>query len=257
MATLAINSVRQKTSHFYVWMAVSCALVAFGGFAPTYWLQWPVGTFVGPPLLHIHGALFSAWTLLLVWQTYSVANGRVDRHRASGLAGIALATAMVVIGFATAIYSLRTGLAAGFGDRVRAFFIVPVSTLLLFMGFFVAAISNIRRPEWHKRLMLLATISLLPAAVARWFFVAATGGGPGLRPGLGQPLPVSFAAAPGLLVELLMVAGMIYDWRSRGRPHLAWLLGAAITTAVVLLRSPISATSGWMSFADAMTRLAG
>jgi hypothetical protein len=257
MATVAINSVQQRTSHFYLWMAVACALVAFGGFAPTYWLQVPAGTFVGPPLLHIHAALFSGWTLLLVWQAYLVESGRVERHRATGLAGIGLATAMVIVGFATAIYSVRTGLAAGFGDSVREFFIVPVSALVLFAGFFVAAISNIRRPEWHKRLILMATISLLPAAVARWFFVLATGGGPGMRPGLGQPLPVSFAAAPGLLVELLIVAGMVYDWRTRGRPHPIWLYGAAITTAVIVIRGPISASAGWLSFADAMTRLAG
>ena len=53
----------------------------------------------------------------------------------------------------------------------------------LFAGFFIAAIANINRPEIHKRLIMLATISLLQAAVARVFFVLVTGGGPGRGPG--------------------------------------------------------------------------
>jgi hypothetical protein len=59
---IAIEPVRDKVRLFYVWMAVVCALVAFGGFAPTYWLQLPAGTFVGSPLVHIHGALFSLFS---------------------------------------------------------------------------------------------------------------------------------------------------------------------------------------------------
>jgi len=91
MVAAAINPARAKTGYFYVWMAGACVLIAFGGFAPTYWLQLAPGTFVGPPLLHIHGVLFSAWTLLLLSQTLLAANGRLDHHRAWGLAGIASA----------------------------------------------------------------------------------------------------------------------------------------------------------------------
>jgi hypothetical protein len=249
------KSVRKEASHFYVWMAAACALVAFGGFAPTYWLQLAAGTFVGSPLLHIHGALFSAWTLLLLSQTLLVANGRLDNHRAWGLAGISLATAMVVIGLAAAIQTLTLGLAAGYGDHSRAFMILPVSAIGLFAGFFIAAIANIRRPETHKRLMLLATISLLQAAMGRIFFVLVTGGGPGLRPGLGPPPPLVIGLAPSLIIELLIVAGMVHDWRTRGRPHPTWIMGAAVITAVVLLRGPLSATPGWLAIADSLAHI--
>jgi hypothetical protein len=177
MVAVALDAGRAKVRYFYVWMAAVCALVAFGAFAPTYWLQLPAGTFVGPPLLHGHGTLFSAWTLLLPSQTLLAANGRLEHHRAGGLAGISLATAMVVIGLAAAILTLTSGLASGYGDLSRAFLIPPVSGMVLSGGLFIAAIANIRRPEAHKRLMLLATISLLQAAMARVFFVLVTGGG--------------------------------------------------------------------------------
>jgi hypothetical protein len=257
MVAATFDSSRQKTSHFYVWMAAACALIAFGGFAPTYWLQLPAGTFVGPPLLHVHGALFSAWPVLLLSQTILVARGRLENHRAWGLVGISLATAMVVVGLTTAIYQLMSETAAGYGDRSQAFLIVPFTAIGLFAGFFAAAIANTGRPEVHKRLVLLATISLLQAAMGRVFFILVTGGGPGLRPGVEPPIPVLAAVAPGLLLELLIVAGMLYDWRTRGRPHPVWLIGAAIMTAVVLLRVPISGTPAWLAFASSLLHIAG
>src|SRR5262249_28475188 len=167
MVATTISAARQRAGHFYVWMAAICALIAFGGFAPTYWLQLLAGTFVGPPLLHLHGVLFFGWTLLLLSQTTLAANGRLNDHRAWGLVGISLATAMVVIGVAAAINTLTTGLSAGYGDAARSFLIVPLSAIGLFAGFFFAAIIAIqrRRPEALKRFILLATISLLQAAM--------------------------------------------------------------------------------------------
>jgi len=257
MVAVMRDPVREKGRYFYVWMAAVCALLAFGAFAPTYWLQLPAGTFVGSPLLHIHGLLFSTWTLLLLSQTLLVAKGRIDHHRAWGLVGISLATAMVLIGLAAAIETLNKGLAAGYGDQSRAFMILPVTAISLFAGFFVAAIANIRRPEVHKRLILLATISLLQAAMARVFFVLITGGGPGLRPGLGPPPPLIIGLVPSLVVEVLILAGIVYDWRTRGRPHPVWLIGAAVMTAVILLRGPLSGTQYWLTFADGLSRIAG
>lgn len=259
MVTAELTTARQKAGHFYIWMGGICAVVAFGGFAPTYWLQVPVGTFVGPTILHVHAALFSAWTLLLVSQTVLAAEGRMNNHRAWGLVGISLATAMVCIGLAVAINGLTTSLAAGYGDPARAFFVVPVSGISLFAGFFVAAIVSIQRsrPQAHKRLMLLATISLLPAPVGRPFFVLAIGGGPGMRPGIGPPLAPILGLVPGLVAELMIVAGIIYDWRTRGRPHPVWLIGAAVMTAVILLRVPLSGTPAWRAFADALAHIGG
>jgi hypothetical protein len=242
---------------FHAWMAAACVLVALGGFAPTYWLQLPAGTFVGAPLLHLHGLVFSAWPLFLLSQAWLASSGRLRQHRAWGLAGIALASAMVVLGVAAAISTLRHGLAAGYGDDSRAFFMVPMSALGLFAGFVIAAIVRRADRGWHQRLMLLATLALLQAAVARIFFVLLTGGGPGMRPGLGPPPPLLVTMVPGLLLELFIVAGAIHDWRRHGRPHPAWIVGAVAMTAVVLLRVPLATTSGWLGFASFMAGFAG
>jgi hypothetical protein len=238
-------------------MSAVCVVVAFGAFAPTYWLQLPAGTFIGSPLLHLHGVLFSAWTLLLLWQSVLVARGRFDHHRAWGLVAISLATAMVIIGVAVAVDTLKYGVAHGYGDRARAFLVMPLSAITLFAGFFIGAIANVRRPEAHKRLILLSTIALLQAAMGRVFFVLMTGGGPGMRPGLGAPPPLSIGFYPSLSLEILIAAGIVYDWRTRGRPHRAWLYGAAIMALVIILRRPVANTSAWLAIADSLAHLTG
>ena len=88
MAIRTTGSVQTEVGDFYMWMAAAIALFAFAAFAPTYWLQIPAGTFVGTPLVHIHSAVFTAWALFLVWQSYLAANGRIKRHRAWGYGSI-------------------------------------------------------------------------------------------------------------------------------------------------------------------------
>jgi hypothetical protein len=242
---------------FYVWMAGACALFAFVGFAPTYWLQLAPGTFVGSPLLHLHGLLFSAWTLFFLAQTTLVATGRLKRHRTWGLAGISLATAMVLVGFATADEVLIRRLAAGFGDRARAFHIVSTSMAALFGVFIAAAIAYVRRPEIHKRLMMLATITVLPPAIARMFYAVSVGMGEGLRPGLAGPRTVESVLMTGLLADVLIVVAMAYDWRTRGRIHPVYLIGGGTIVAVQFLRAPLSTTQWWYSIADFLAHFSG
>lgn len=248
---------RVEDAGFHAWMAAAFLLIAFGGFAPTYWMQLPAGTFVGAPIVHLHSALFSLWPIFLLSQAWLAARGRLRQHRAWGLAGIALASVMFVLGIAVGIGTLQYGLSKGYGDASRAFFLAPVTAVGLFAGFVVAAIVMRADRGWHQRLMLLATISLLQAALARVFFVLATGGGPGMRPGLGPPPPLEATMMPGFLLQLFIVAGMIHDWRRHGRPHPAWVVGAVVITASLLVRGPLSHSRGWLDFASFMAGFAG
>src|SRR5436190_6165856 len=201
---------RSRGRSFYVFMAATCLVVAFAGFAPTYWLQLTPRTFIGTPLLHLHAALFSAWPIYLLVHTTLAARGRIARHRSWGLLGISLATAMVFVGFAVANDVLAARLAAGYGDAARAFHIASISMIMLFGGFVFAAILCVSRPEIHKRLMLLATVSMLVPAIARVSFALRVGIGPGLRPGLGPPRTIESVLMPALIADALIVAGVIY-----------------------------------------------
>ena len=257
MVTLApVSAV--KRSHFYIWIAAACCLIAFGGFMPTYWMQLPADTFNGPPIFHFHAILFSAWIVFLLFQTVLAARGQMRHHRAWGLAGIALASAMFFTGFGTAIYALHQGLSRGYGDLSRSFFIVPVSEIVLFASLFIAAIANINRPELHKRLIVLATIALLPAAVMRVVFTLVVGHGlPGMRVGFVPPAPVAIVMIATLLLETLVIAAIVFDWRTRGRPHWIWIMGLVLFPAVGLLTILLSKTPEWLGFAEYMAHFAG
>ena len=250
MATIAAPQARPLVSKFYVTMAAVFVAIAFGGFFETYWFQIARGTFTGSPLLHLHGLLFSLWTLFFLSQALLVANRNLKSHRAWGLFGISLATAMLFTGLMVAVGGLHDRLDAGYGDAARAFVIVPITNILLFAGLVAAAIVNLRRPEWHKRLMLVATAALLQAAVARFFFLAATGGGPGLRPGVGPPLTLERTLMPGVLVIFLVVAAMVHDWRSRGRVHAAYWWGFGAMAAMEIARPTIAHSQMWYRATD-------
>lgn len=240
-----------RTRWFYVGMAGACVLIAFGGFIPTYWARLASGTFTGAPILHIHGALFFTWTLFFFAQTALVATGRTLHHRSWGLAGIALATAMACTVVLAAINSMRVAETIGMAQQARQFSYVSLTGVVLFAGFFAAAIVAVKRSEIHKRLMLLAMVPLVHAATARVFMTLFAP-----RDAKGPP-PVFVSVPPGLLVDLLIVAAMVYDWRTRGRPHPVYLIGGALLLANQLLAVPLSATPAWLAVARWVQSLAG
>ena len=230
---------------FYVRMAATCVAVALIGFAPTYWIPVTRGSLAVPPITHLHALLFYSWTLLFLRQTWLAASGEMTRHREWGVAGVALATAMLFVGLGTSITSLKHSEAAGFGAAARPFAIVSVTAIAMFAAMFAVAVLNVRKPEVHKRLMLVATISLLQAAVGRWFLLFLAPARPPGSLGPVSPPPVFVTVLPGLVVDLLIVAAMVHDYRTIGRVHRVYWIAGACVVAVQVLRVPISTTSGW------------
>ena len=248
---LRFEVIPESRSRFYVWMAGIFVLIAFTGFIPTYWAKLASGTFGGAPILHLHGAIFFTWTLFFFLQTLLVSTGHTLNHRAWGLAGISLATAMVFTIVLAAINSIRVAGTIGMVDEARRFAYVSLTGGVLFIGFVGAAIVWVKRSEIHKRLMLLSMIPLMHAAFARLFAAAFA---PADAKG---PPPVFVSVPPGLMMDLLIVAAMIYDSRTRGRPHPAYWIGGALLLADQTLAVPLSGTATWMAIAAWVQSLAG
>jgi hypothetical protein len=228
---------------FYSGMAIALGLTVFAGFASTYYLRFlaggPEATLSGgpfTPLVHLHGALFTGWVVLFIVQTALVASHRVAVHRRLGVAGAMLAAAMVVAGTSIAIAGAARGSAPAGVDPL-AFLAIPIFDMILFTTFVAAALALRRDKEAHKRLMLLAYVSIVVAAVARL---------PGVL-GLGPP------AFFGLSFLFVVVAG-IYDFLSRRRVHRVYLWGGALIAASVPVRLAISGTGAWRSLARLLTR---
>lgn len=241
---------RAQTRYFYFYMALACMAVAFLGFAPTYWMPLAKRSFSASPVVHFHGLLFFAWSLYFVFQSWLAASGKVARHRAVGMIGVSLATTMTIFGFLVAVNAMKRAAAAGLADQGIAFIIVPLSGIAFFAVVFTLAIVWVRQPEVHKRLMLLAAISLLDAAVARWFLTFLAPPGP-----LGPP-PVPVTIPPAIVAYLLLVVAMVFDWRTRGRPHPVYIYGGIALLAVKFLNWPISLTPFWHSFAGGILAMA-
>src|SRR5260370_9948979 len=127
----AVGLPGRRYDHLFVAaMALRVLATFFGGFARTYYLA---GVFHAPlpsRIIHVHGAVFSCWILLLVTQASLASAGRVDIHRRLGIAGMLLACLMVIVGVLAANDLLMRGGRAGLDAQV--FYIVPLTDRLIF-----------------------------------------------------------------------------------------------------------------------------
>jgi len=240
---LPVHGAGKHDRLFYGGMAIAMGLTVFAGFASTYYLRFSTGgpkaTFSGGPftsLVHLHGALFTAWVFLFIVQTALVAGHRVAVHRRLGVAGAILAAAMIAAGTFIAIATAARGSAPPGVDPL-AFLVIPLFDMILFASFVIAALVRRRDKEAHKRLMLLAYISIIAAAVAR-------------LPGILRGGPPAFF---GLSFLFVVVAG-IYDFLSRRRVHRVYLWGGSLIAVSVPLRLAISKTGAWRTLAELLTR---
>jgi len=222
---------------FYGWAAAVTALIALGGFARTYYLKSVFGT---PPLsvlIHMHAALMTSWVVLFVVQTRFVAARRVDLHRRLGVFGALLIAAIVAVGIPASIESARRGVTIG--DLTPLMFMVlPLGTVIVFALLAGTAVAYRCRSDIHKRLMLLATLSILTPAIARvpW---------PAFR-AIGPPLFIG-------LTDLCVVAFVAWDtWKHR-RLHPAFGWGTLFLFASQPLRIALAHTAAWERFATWLT----
>jgi FtsH-binding integral membrane protein len=211
----------------------------FLGFGPTYY--W-AGVFNAPlpsRIIHIHGAVFTCWILLLIVQNSLASAGRVDIHRKLGVAGFLLACLMVIVGWVAATDRLARGTAPP-GLDTYFFYIVPMTDMVIFGTLIFFAFRARRDPSTHKRIVYIATVGVLIAAIARfpvrWLFHNAA------------------HAAIASYVFLLLLVG--YDLWSTRKVHRATLWAGAFLTFVQQIRLPIGKTAAWHSFAAWVQHLA-
>jgi len=224
---------------FFSSMVLLMLAAVFVGFAPTYYLA---GVFHAPLpslIIHLHGAAFSAWILLLVTQTSLISAGRVDIHRRFGIAGFLLACLMVVLGVLAATDALVRG-AGPVGRDPQFFYIIPLTDMLVFATLVFFAFRSRSNPSAHKRLILVATIALMIAAIARW------------------PLAIVHrnAGKAALLSYIFLLLMMAYDFWSTRKIHRATLWAGAFLIFIQQVRIPIGKTVVWHQFASWIQTLA-
>lgn len=227
---------------FYIAIAVIAVAVVFAGFAPTYYLKARFGNPPLRPLVHLHGFLFSLWLVLLASQVTLVAAHRTDLHRRLGIFGGVLAALLVIIGPIVAIQSARLGAPPNRPPGLPPpliFLVIPLFDIAIFAIVVAAGFYYRRRADIHKRLMVVATIAILPPAIARLHvaFLRAHG-------------PLAFFG----LADLFLLACILYDTIRHRRLHPAYVWAGLLLIASHPLRLLIGGTASWLAFAHWLTR---
>lgn len=211
---------RRRTA-LYLGLTLLMGAAAIAGFWPQYYGRLLAGDALAPRVanwaVHVHSALFVGWLVLAAAQSQLVRVGRADLHRRLGAAlalyGAAAGGGGLWAALVLAARHVATGDAPERGPILAMF---GVTDVLMFGGFLAAACVYRRRPEAHKRLMVLATWSIALVGFGRL---------------LTRAVPVVFAhrwwLAPPFFV-LPVLAGIAHDWRTRRRVHPVWWVGLAL-----------------------------
>ncbi|MEX0708924.1 MAG: hypothetical protein WD078_13245 [Woeseia sp.] len=216
-------------SWFYLGMAVAISVTAFTGFVFTYFGPVLRGQYPAvSPFVHVHGWSFFAWYLLLPLQALLITAGRRRVHMTLGGASVVLVIVMVFTGILVAAVRIEQGLSTEDPNELtlfwRGFGQLIMFNLLPFAVFYTAAIVHRRKPDLHKRLMILASASALPAAIFR--IIVGFGGFYWLA------TPAWVMPAAFLLPAVFIVIGMIRDHLSRGAVHRIYIVGLVIVVVV-------------------------
>jgi uncharacterized membrane protein YozB (DUF420 family) len=214
------------------------------GFGPELVQHIQSGEAPYPLIVHLHAAAFMAWIVLLMAQSLLIRTGRRQLHRRLGVAAIALAAVMLVLGPAVAIAIQRTQLTLPHPSPVfgnPAFLAVQLGGMIDFAILAGAGLLLRRQPSAHRRLMLLATLAISDAGFARWtaLWLHRT-----MAPGFWADFAGDYAANDALIVVL-----GVYDLVTRRRLHPVWVVGASYMfisqlTAITLLHN-----AAWKAFA--------
>ena len=239
---LQVRPRRPARSAFFVAITLSMIAVAIAGFWPQYYGRLLSGTEIevrtSHPLIHIHSVLFVGWLLMLLGQTILVWRRRTDLHLWLGPFLIAYGLAIAAFGtFAGLVLAARRVELGRPLDAAASFAFVTTSDMLMFAGFLIAAWVWRKRPEAHKRLMILATWSLAVVGYGRL---------------LGRVLerPDNFVVAALFIVAPLILV-VAWDAIRIRRVHPAWIIGV-ILYFLRAVRAPFANSELWLPIGRAL-----
>lgn len=220
-----------RPSYFLILSFVGL-LAAVIGFAKTFFVPVSQGTFSAPVSVHVHGAFAFAWIILFVVQNVLVNQRKYQLHRTLGLIGIIIAIGVMVTMIPVGIFAVDRELGRDSSGAAYSGLLGVVISGLLFFSMVLAGLITRRRPDYHKRFMLLATIVVLWPAWFRFrhYF-----------PSVPHP-EIWFAL---VLADSLIVISWFWEWLTLRKIHPVLLWGGLFiiieqTTEVIIFDSP-----GW------------
>lgn len=233
----AVPSPRRAVDRgIYTWAAFAAVIIVFAGFARTYYLKSLFGAPALSTLVHVHGLVMTLWFTLFFVQVRLVAAHRIQTHKRLGYFGGALAIAVLAVGTMTAITAARNG--ATPGPPPLVFLTIPLGDMVVFATLVSLGLGYRNRPAIHKRLLLLSSLGIITAAIARIPIDALRNAG----------LPAFFG-----LTDLIILSCIIIDTTKNRRLHPALAWGFAFILASQVTRFAIAGTPQWLAFAKWLT----
>ena len=189
-----------------------------------------------PPILYLHSFVFSAWVLLFILQSALVRWRNVRLHRTLGWVGVGLAISMVVLGYTTSTIMTKLSIQYRAPFPTVYFFIVDIMDLVCFAVPLSLAIYWRRRPEFHRRLMLIGTCALMEAAFGR--------------------MPISQIYLGPIGVDALILLGVARDIIVERRIHKVYLyaLPPMILLQVIAEYTFVQRSSWWTGIGNYLLR---
>ena len=190
--------------YFYFSMSLTMATLVVSGFSRTVNANLFHANPPRPLLLWVHAAAFSTWIVFFIAQSALVRMRRVSVHRFLGWFGAGLATVMVALGFTIAVIMARFDTVVLHMRDADAFLSIPFADMIVFGTCMALAIYWRKKPEYHRRLVFIASCQLMDAAIGRFDFL--------FNHNLFYPC-----------LDLLIVLGMARDWVVDRRVHKVYL----------------------------------
>jgi hypothetical protein len=240
MATAAAAAIGRTAPRRWLHLGVAALAIAIAlvGFWPTYFGPLLAGGVNKPAIIHFHAAIYVGWLALFLAQAVLAAAGRIGAHMKLGRIAIGYGVLVIVAGLIAGIGMFVLRVRAGDVAAAQTAVLGPLLDMLFFAPLFAAAIHYRRRPELHKRLMVVATTSLLIAAAVR-------------MPFLGQPRNMWLLHAIWFAPLLLAMA---HDaWRYH-RVHAVYALGIVVLVLQgPVIRTHVRASDTWRDLSGWLT----
>jgi hypothetical protein len=217
-------------------MAWLLVVVAVAGFAPRS-VAIISGTMPMPPLVvHLHAAVMASWVSLLAVQATLALSGRIDLHRKWGMASLVVGPLVLIMLIAITISRQNAAAGTPAAAIVNNILFVQIRAIVLFPLFFIWGLrARVTDPQTHKRMMLLATLMLLDAAIARMTWLPY------------NQFPRDYLAIHVYLLALLVPA-LLYDLIKLRRIHRAWVWGLALMLPWVVATEFAWGSQWWRQF---------
>ena len=154
--------------YFYLFMSLLIVAVIVYGFSFTIGKNLLHPAIPRPWILYVHATVFSSWLVFFVLQSTLVRSRKVQWHRRLGLFGVALGTLIPMVGVSTAVVMGRFNTVSLHATDAESSLVVPLFDMVCFTSTFSLAVYWRRKPELHRRLMLVATCALTAAGFGRF-----------------------------------------------------------------------------------------